>query len=259
MGHQGNVDRSMDSSRSINRVLILLNNYGVDEFASGKLLKSFEILLLASCITLHQNPRQHMENEATAYKYHWIECESVYQSAGSLYSSTNRASFQEEANNMFLFQSRVADSSYLSFLSLRALKVWYEESSESFADSLCPCGYAWVIWYNLALAANVLGCLLSHRGHGLLLLAHKMLDFVRIRLNTDIPLQLDWSLLRMGVLNNQACICHELVMYDESKKFLEQLSSALHNFLFHEGGKKNHDKFSLNLLILNGPMYAPAA
>jgi hypothetical protein len=138
------------------------------------------------------------------------------------------------------------------FLCLRALKVSTvtascdddddDDDDNDDADlttlsELCPCGYSWVIWYNLSIVCAVLGTQLEGRGLGLLQQAYKLLERVQRRIDAEPPSSAplsndvvnDWLLLQLSVYNNEVCIYHALSMYEQSKQSLDRLRATLHS------------------------------
>ena len=225
-----------DSVLSRNRVAVLLNNEGINEFRVGNVVKAYGLLTKAASLTVHSK-QIHVDSVNDIYRYQWVDCSPAYQSQAFCKGPWNEGLSQ--------------------FLCLRALKVSVPVRYLDPLEGLCPCGYAWVIWYNLALVCNILACRFGERGHGLLRHAFNLLQRVQRRLDAEVPTK-DWSFLQMAVMNNQACICQELTMIDASTDCLERLFDTLNMSPLTKGGR-DWEMFLLNIIILNGSVFAPAA
>ena len=129
-------------------------------------------------------------------------------------------------------------------------------------DGLHPCGYAWVIWYNLALVSNFMGTRLGEKGYGLLWQARGLLERVQGRIDTAEALRVssrdDRSLLQMAVLNNQAFIYLELGMMKALDEYLDKLGVIFRDWEILGKGK-HRDAIFLHLVISIGYVFAPAA
>jgi hypothetical protein len=225
-----------------NRRALHLNNIAVDQFESGRLVKAFHTLSEAASLTAHMKTG-HTNVEKRIYRYFWIECASAY----------NLLASKEEGKDELCLNEGIA-----SFLCLRALKVSIDPSDLETLDSVCPCGYTWVIWYNLALVSNLMGTRLGEKGYGLLARAFELLEKVQYRIDTESRTR-DWSFLQMAVINNQACIYRELAMMDALYESLGKLGETLSCQSKAMIGKRHHDTFYFNYVVLSGQTFAPAA
>lgn len=223
-----------------NRRAIHLNNVAVDQFESGRLVQAFHTLSEAASLTAHMKSG-HTNAEKRIYRYFWIDCASAY----------NRASKDEGKDELCL------NEGISSFLCLRALKVSIDPCDLEILDDVCPCGYAWVIWYNLALVSNLMGTRLGEKGYGLLARAFELLQKVQFRINSESRTR-DWSFLQMAVINNQACIYRELAMMEALYASLGKLQETL-SCESKTIGKHYHDTFYFNFVVLSGQTFAPAA
>lgn len=225
----------------LNRRAIHLNNVAVDQFEAGNFVNAFQTLSDAFSITGHAKDF-HFTPEKKIFRYFWVDCASSY----------NLRNSNGEKGQLCL------NEGISSFLCLRALKVSIDPSDLHILDNVCPCGYAWVIWYNLALVSNLMGTRLGEKGYGLLARAFELLQRVQYRINAE-PSSQDWSFLQMAVINNQACIYRELAMMDDLYESLGKLEKTLSCSSESIIGKQHRDNFYFNFVILSGQTFAPAA
>lgn len=228
----------------INRRAIHLNNIAVDQFEAGDLVKAFQTLSEAASLTAHSQST-HIGSEKRIFRYFWAECASAY----------NIPILRQDKKELCL------NEGISSFLCLRALKVSIDPSDLMSLDNIiCPSGYSWVIWYNLALVCNLMGTRLGEKGHSLLSKAFALLQKVQYRINSE-PQSQDWSFLQMAVMNNQACIYRELAMIDALRESLGKMGATLSGCQSSESaiGKHYRDTFYFNFVILSGQTFAPAA
>jgi hypothetical protein len=259
---------------------ILHNNAAVDHFKAGNLVKAFETLQHALRISelskqeettslMNYNNDYH-HHKKWIFRYHWDDCFPTYSSCG--HSKNKKNSSSSNTSDEICLNEGTS-----SLLCLWALKISIPPHHYTITlDGLRPCGYAWVIWYNLALVSNFMGTRLGEKGYGLLWQAHGLLQRVPGRIdNTDYNeggalhhhvSHDDWSLLQMAVLNNQACIFHELAMMSKEETLVdyeEYLDNKLGEIfrdweVLAEG--KHRDAIFLHLMILSsGHVLAPAA
>eukprot|EP00980_Cylindrotheca_fusiformis_P007319 scaffold1525_cov142-Cylindrotheca_fusiformis.AAC.119 len=224
-----------------NRRAIHLNNVAVDQFESGRLVQAFHTLSEAASLTSHVKTG-HSSTEKRIYRYFWIDCAAAYNCPAS----------SKDGKSELCLNEGIA-----SFLCLRALKVSIDPTNFQTLDDVCPCGFAWVIWYNLALVSNLMGTRLGEKGYGLLARAFELLQKVQYRINSESRTR-DWSFLQMAVINNQACIYRELAMMDALYESLGKLQQTL-SCQSKTIGKHYHDTFYFNFVVLSGQTFAPAA
>ena len=129
-------------------------------------------------------------------------------------------------------------------------------STDEEINALCPCGYAWVVWYNLALCCGLLGTRLGERGQTLLNTAFDLYERVQRRIDNEPPSK-QWNILQMAVLNNQACIYQDFAMGDATYTCLERLAMTMRQSPSVQGSER--EAFLLNLQILGSHSVAAAA
>jgi hypothetical protein len=101
-----------------------------------------------------------------------------------------------------------------------------------------------------------MGIRLGEKGYSLLEQAYQLFEKVQFRIDAETPSR-DWSLLQLAVLNNQACIHHELSRIEPLDLYLERLGDSLNDSVVKDG--KHWLEFFLNYVFLRGRMFAPAA
>jgi hypothetical protein len=222
----------------MNSVSIELNNRAVAYLQSGNIVQAFELLTKASRTAMKgvTNHTHDVDPDSSTFRFHWEEdC-----SEGGI--SNKSPSFSWEGSTPFLF--------------LRTLRVSVSDDVD--VDELCPCGYAWAIWYNLAICCSVIGTRLGERGQKLLETAFDLYCRVQRQIDNE-PSSTHWDLLQMAVINNQACIYHDYGMGAETRDFLEQLALIVVKSRNFESDDKTRDFFVFNLLILGTESVASAA
>lgn len=214
----------------MNRTAIELSNHGIAELQKGNAVAAFDALAKAANITMMLvHNHKHSLDGSQSFQFHWIDCAET--------SSEPR----KEGCVPFLFR--------------RGLRISTNCNDES-VDALCPCGFAWAIWFNLALCCSVLGSQLGEKGLQFLEMAHELYLKVQRRVDSE-PVSRHWHILTMAISNNQACIFHELSMQQATLECLQRLAQALSSCREIEVGDRGD--FCLNLQILGSQTSAAAA
>jgi hypothetical protein len=107
----------------MNRLSIELNNMAVEDLKRGRLEKALESISLA-CLLVSQQYNVHFESDKGTYRFYWHDCTQ---------GATHVPLQLTQSSQAFL---------YLNFLTISTAA-----SSEATIDLLCPCGFAWAIWY----------------------------------------------------------------------------------------------------------------
>ena len=241
----------------MNREVILLNNDSVIYLQMGNPSEAFKLLTEASNIVTKLFQRQCTSTNFAhrPYRYTWVN-------------------FSDSMSGCFRDLNRRDENGSLPFLYLSALKIATSCTHEDFddfddddtedslcacydSDDYCPCGIAWVVWYNLAIACSILGLGRGENGHQYLEKAYRLYEVVRGRISEQSP-SIDWSTLLMAVFNNQSCIYYEYAMYDESIECLDKVKDVLRK-MPRDGANADWQVFSLNLMLLRKPKLAAAA
>ena len=225
----------------MNSVSIELNNRAVAYLRAGDSIKAFQLLsnnaynISLQGVTNHTN----VDSDRSPFRFHWEDCSKAGISNDSTVFSW------EEGSTCFLF--------------LKALRVAVSDDVDVDVDELCPCGYAWVIWYNLAICCSVIGTRLGNKqGRKLLETAFDLYCRVQKEIDNE-PSSKHWDLLQMASINNQACIYHDYGMRAKTREYLEQLASIVLKSRDFECEDKTQAFFAFNLQILGTVSVASAA
>ena len=187
---------------------------------------SSEITMNGVANHVHMDPSSN-----STYRFHWVDCSSC-----GCVKSTSSPSWEGCA----------------PFLFLRALRV----SPPPNVDRVCPCGFAWAVWFNLAICCSLLGTRLGERGQLLLTTAFDMYNKVQHRIDHEARSR-HWNILQMAVTNNLACIYRDFAMRDHAEKCLQRLALTLKTSPDLDVDER--EGFILNLQILREQRFAPAA
>eukprot|EP00339_Tiarina_fusa_P014671 CAMPEP_0116996364 /NCGR_PEP_ID=MMETSP0472-20121206/193_1 /TAXON_ID=693140 ORGANISM="Tiarina fusus, Strain LIS" /NCGR_SAMPLE_ID=MMETSP0472 /ASSEMBLY_ACC=CAM_ASM_000603 /LENGTH=219 /DNA_ID=CAMNT_0004694957 /DNA_START=81 /DNA_END=740 /DNA_ORIENTATION=- len=170
----------------VNQICINLNNAAVDEIKNGNLVSAFRMLSHA-CQTASKS-HKHVDSDGETYRYSWVDC-----SRSLLPVFRKHPKFSEGS---------------AAFLWLKFLLIETPMGLDS-VDDLCPCGYTWVLWFNLGIVSALLGTSVCEAGRMLLDQALRLFDRVEHRLRPE-PDSKHWSLLQLAVLNNRVCVLKDL-------------------------------------------------
>ena len=187
----------------MNNLGIELNNSAVRELKKGNLEKAYELLSYA-CEKTSTRHQGHVNASQKTYRYAWEDC--------------------TRALGKRLFHLSHFNEGCMPFLYLKFLTIDTPMGRESVFD-LCPCGFAWVLWYNLGIVSALMGSAVGSGSH-LLRQSLELLQRVKCRVDPE-PLSKHWSMLQLSVLNNQACVLYDLSMNDEILGRLIQMGLTL--------------------------------
>jgi hypothetical protein len=224
----------------MNQVAIDLSNRGVAELQRGDAITAFQSLSKAANIVMvgiHNH--HHVSTDANVFNFHWEDCSS---GIATRRHSQSSPSWEGSAPFLFLRAMRISTSACVT--------------TADEVEQLCPCGYAWVVWFNLALCCSVLGTRLGEKGKLFLEMAYDLYEKVQRRVDSE-PSNRHWKMLAMAVSNNQACIFHDFAMHGDAVLCLQRLASALSSCQDLEVADRGD--FSLNLQILSSHTLAAAA
>ena len=223
----------------MNSVSIELNNRAVAYLRAGDSIQAFQLLSTNAYNIASQGVKTnhtHIDSDRPQYRFHWEDC------SNARLPNNSPSSSWEEGSTCFLF--------------LWPLRVSVSDDVD--IDELCPCGYEWVIWYNLAICCSVIGTRLGERGRKLLETALDLYSRVQRQIKNE-PSSKHWDLLQMAAINNQACIYHDYGMGAKTKDCLEQLASIVLKSRDFEWEDKTRAFFAFNLQILGTASVASAA
>ena len=214
-----------------NQTAIDLSNRGVEELNRGDHNAAFNSLSKAVNIVMSKiHNHVHVNTGSNLFVFTWENCSSGV-------STTKEGS--------------------IPFLCLRALRITTTEDDG--VDQLCPCGYAWAIWFNLALCCSVIGTRLGEKGKPFLETAYDLYQKIQQRVdNEPSKNNRHWAMISMIASNNQACIFYDFCMHDDALLCLNRLASTLAS-CEDSMGVEDRGEFCLNLQILGDQTVAAAA
>ncbi|CAJ1956893.1 unnamed protein product [Cylindrotheca closterium] len=211
------------TNHELSMLMIQHNNEAVTKLRGGKVIEAFHLLSKA-CRAVHElQQQQNKDNGYSAnadndcqedhhqYQYTWLDCSKAV--AHRMKGTRNFC----EGSLPFLF---------LQFL-------WIDtpmESSSSCYDSMmmdemkddgpvCVRGFVWVLWYNLATVSILVGSPVGATGNCLLQQSLELFRSVQSAVDPE-PLSKHWIILKLAILNNEACALSEL---NQSRQRLDRL------------------------------------
>ncbi|CAJ1967548.1 unnamed protein product [Cylindrotheca closterium] len=183
------------------------NNYAVTKLKEGKAIEAFHLLSKACrAANRAQKGKDYISCTNRMYQYTWLDC-----SKALAHKMTGTRSFNDGS---------------LPFLFLQFL--WIEppmecSSMEHDMDdeqmSVHVRGFIWVLWYNLATVSILLGSPVGASGNRLLKQSLDLFRLVQSVVDPQ-PLSKHWVILKLSILNNEACVLSEL---SESRQRLDRL------------------------------------
>jgi hypothetical protein len=244
--------------RSMISTSIELNNAAITDLDSLDRLVEAHLLLSEASANLKQVmhvlqgfPASYIIHKK--FQYQWQELLSP-QNIGAIIKPSN------QGITPFLFLQA------LSIHDNHAAAAKDEKDDEScYASScVCPCSISWVISYNLALTAHLLGTYYGERGTAYLTEACRLYNTVRARIEAKKLLRTEnCSILHMAVLNNKACVCLVYERNDLASDCMDEVRSVLLTIkgtLTMNGTRVSQLKhFMLNIKILKKRHNAAAA
>ena len=175
--------------------LITTNNDAVVYLKMGELNESYS-LLSEAVDTLQNMIRDEppsFKSTHVRYNLHWDDL--TYSNANYVFESSDQSGFP------LLFQ--------------RCLTVNMPRKREIRANRLCPFGLFPVLHYNLALVAHLLGIKKAEHGNSYLREANRLYSMVSADVRSRRCSWADYTVLLMGIWNNQGCIYMESGMEEE--------------------------------------------
>jgi hypothetical protein len=109
----------------MNYLGIELNNFAVGELKQGNFVKAFELLSYA-CEKTMQKHHVHVDSSSRTYRYAWEDC---------------TIALNQKLHHLSKFNEGCMPFLYLKFLTIET------PLGRESVEGLCPCGFAWVLWY----------------------------------------------------------------------------------------------------------------
>jgi tetratricopeptide (TPR) repeat protein len=218
--------------------LIAANNDAIVYLKMGELEESYSVLSEAVATLQKLIREQPPKSTPFRYNFQWND----------LTNSIARCVFKS------------SEQSGLPFLFQRFVAIDMPRKREIRANKLCPFGLCWVLHYNLALAAHLLGIQEAKSGKLYLEEAKRLYGMVCTYAQSRRYSADYYTVLLMGILNNQGCIYMELDMEEQANKCLDRLRTLLMNTKESNSTMPGWRYFYLNLVILEKRrLVAPAA
>jgi hypothetical protein len=102
-----------------------LNNFAVAELKQGNIDKAFELLSYA-CEQAIKKQLTHIDSTTNKYQYSWEDCTMA---------------LTQKLHHLSKFSEGCMPFLYLNFLTIEA------PLGRESVEGLCPCEFAWVLWY----------------------------------------------------------------------------------------------------------------
>ena len=218
--------------------LIATNNDAIAYLKMGDLNESYSLLSEAVATLqklIHEQPPKSIPFR---YNYQWNDL---------TYSIAN-------------YILKPSEQSVLPFLFQRCLTVKMPRKREIRANKLCPFGLCWVVHYNLALVAHLLGIQNAKSGKPYLQEAKRLYGMVCTYVQSR-RCSADYTVLvlLMGIWNNQGCIYMELGMDEQASNCLDRLRKLLMKTRASSNSFPGWRYFYLNLYTLEKQRLVAAA
>ena len=187
--------------------LAALNNDAIAYLKMGELNESYS-LLSGAVATLQEIIREEKQPPKST-PFH-----PIFQWNDLTYSNAN-----------YLFKA--SEESGLPFLFQRCLTIDMPIKREIRSNNLCPFGLFSILHYNLALVAHLLGIKKAEYGKSYLQEANRQYAMVSAYVVSSRRCSADYTVLLMGILNNQRCIYMELGVEKQATNCLDRLRKLL--------------------------------
>jgi tetratricopeptide (TPR) repeat protein len=189
--------------------LIATNNDAIAYLKMGELNESYSLLSEAVATLQKMIREQPPESTHVRYNFQWNDL--TYSNANCVFKSLDQSSLP------FLFQ--------------RCLTVdMPTRKREIRANKLCPIGLCRMFHYNLALVAHLLGIKKGESGKLYLQEANRLYGMVSAAIQQSRRLcssSVGYTVLLMGIWNNQGCVYMELGMDEQATHCLDLLRKLL--------------------------------
>jgi tetratricopeptide (TPR) repeat protein len=184
--------------------LITTNNDAIAYLRMGELNESYS--LLSEAVANLQKIIREEPPKSTPFRYKFRWHDLTYSNANYVFKSS------QESSLTFLFQ--------------RCLTVDMPRKREIRDNKLCPFGLCSILHYNLAIAAHLLGVQKEEFGKPYLHEAKRLYGMVSAYVQSRLR-SADYTVLLMGIWNNQRCIYIELGMEEQAGNCFDRLRKLL--------------------------------
>lgn len=227
------VKRKPDQTAS----LIAANNDAIAYLKMGDLNESYSVL--SEAVATMQKLIREQPPKSTPFRYHF--------------------QWNDLTNSIAHCVLKSSEQSGLPFLFQRFIAVDMPKKQEIRANKLCPFGVCFVLHYNLALVAHLLGIKKAKAGKSYLLEAKRLYGMVCAYVQSRRSSADYYTVLLMGIWNNTGCIYMDLDMEEQAKSCLDRLRKLLMNTRASNSKMPGWRYFYLNLVILEKQRLLAAA
>jgi tetratricopeptide (TPR) repeat protein len=217
--------------------LIAINNDGIAYLKMGDLNESYSVL--SEAVATLQKLIREQPPKSTPFRYK-IQCIDLTDAI---------------ANCVF----KSSEQSSLPFLFQRGLMIDMPRKREIRAKKLCPFGLCWILHYNLALVAHLLGIQKAETGKLYLEEAKRLYGMVAAYVQSRRCSADYYIVLLMGIWNNRGCIFLELGMEEQATNCLDRLRTLLNRTRASRNQLPAWRYFYLNLVTLEKQRSVAAA
>ena len=152
-----------------------------------------------------------------------------------------------------------SEQSGLPFLFQKGITVDMPRKRDMRANKLCPLSLCWILHYNLALVAHLLGIRKAGYGKAYLQEANRLYGMVAAYIQSRRCAADYYTVLLMGIWNNRGCISMELGMEEQATNCLDRLRNLLHRTRASSKKLPAWRYFYLNLVTLEKQRTVAAA
>ncbi|CAJ1967540.1 unnamed protein product [Cylindrotheca closterium] len=228
------------SNYQLGMITIQQNNAAVSKLKDGKVIDAFHLLSKA-CQGAHAAKTEEDSNYDRSYRYTWLDC------SRALARRMNGTRKFSDGSLPFLF---------LQFLWIEPPEGCYAVSEEK-QTSVHVRGFIWVLWYNLAIVSILLGNPVEARGNHLLTQSLDLFRLVQSVVDPQ-PFSKHWLILKLSILNNEACVLSDLADSHQRLDRLIQMGLALGN-MSHLLDPQDREQFVWTVKTMADDRYAAAA
>ena len=189
--------------------LIGANNDAIVYLKMGNLKEAYSVLSEAVADLQRLTQEQPPKRTPFRFKFRWTDLTDTI--ADCVFKSS-----EHQNGLLFLFQ--------------RCLTIDMPRKREIWANTLCPYGICFILHYNLAVVAHLIGIQKGDRGLSYLRQANRLYGMVSAHVVSRRG-SADYTavhvVLLMGIWNNQGRICMELGMEELAAKWLDRLTKLV--------------------------------
>ncbi|CAJ1967544.1 unnamed protein product [Cylindrotheca closterium] len=198
------------SNSELSLLTIQRNNEAVSKLKEGKAIEAFHLLSKA-CRVAHATQNVDDSKCHRTYQYTWLDC-----SKALAHKMKGTRKFSDGNLPLLFLQFLLIDPP------MECLAMSEKEASVHVR------GFIWVLWYNLATVSILLGSPVGASGNRLLKQSLDLFRLVQSVVDPQ-PLSKHWVILKLSILNNEACVLSELSESRQRRDRLNKMGLALNN------------------------------